>query len=232
MSNFQKLVSPYSLIVAVLIATLYWSAAVIAQDALTSGPQASPRALSYGDRRGMALDTCKQGCRSVIHDHWWVDLPSLPGQRSNLIVEGTTSDCGVDLSSDKTTTFTACGAEVEKVIKNSTTNRISEASKIIVTREGGDIGLNGAKVGSVIAGQSLPQSETRYILFLRYRPPTDDYTILAYYRVTGQGIQAVDEPPLFHVHDGKKEDEFLNDVQTSTVDEKQFLRHHVAGGAN
>jgi hypothetical protein len=155
-------------------------------------------------------------------------MPSLPGQRSNLIVKGTTSTCEANISSDRTATFTTCGVEIEKVIKNSTTANLSQDSKVIVTREGGNAEIGGLKVASSVAGQALPQPATTYIFFLRYRPAAHDYMILTFYRVTSQGMQALDEPPFFHIHDGKRVGAFLADVDSSMSDESQYLRHHIA----
>jgi hypothetical protein len=157
-------------------------------------------------------------------------MPSLPGQRSDLVVAGTVAKCVSSLSQDKTATYTECSVKVDRVMKSSSPNMISADSTIMVTREGGDVSVSGLTMASSIAGQVIPMAIRKYSLFLHYRPGTDDFSILTSYEITAQGVRAVDEPSHFHVHDGKQVESFISEVESSVQDEIPFLRHHANGG--
>jgi hypothetical protein len=101
----------------------------------------------------------------------------------------------------------------------------------MVTREGGDVSIGGLTMASSIAGQTLPRAMKKYFFFLQYRPATDDYSILTSYEITALGIRAVDEPPHFHIHDGKQVESFISDVGSSVRDESPFIRNHAPGNA-
>lgn len=195
-----------------------------AQGATALSDLTALRDSSYGGNATGSLESCTSGCGKMIFNHWWINMPSLPGQTSDLIVEGSTASCAARLTLDKTATYTECQLALEKVIKDATGNDVARYPKIEVTREGGKVTLNGKTASSSVAGQRLPQPETKYLFFLKYRPPTDDYYILTSYAITPQGLQAVDEPPHFHLHDGKSEKALMAEVESSISDESSYLR--------
>jgi hypothetical protein len=138
------------------------------------------RALSYGGSAAGPLDRCPdpRGCTRLRSDEWAATLPGLPGQRASLVAIGTTSACIPHLSADRTTTYTECVLVVEQVIKDSTDKLTSPGSRIVIVRGGGAVSANGHSMAMFISGQYLPKPQSQYVLFLRYRPATDDYMIL------------------------------------------------------
>jgi hypothetical protein len=187
------------------------------------------RALSYGGSAAGPLDRCPEGCTRVRSGEWAAGLPGLPGQRASLVAIGTTVACTPHLSADRTTTYTECVLVVERVIKDSTDTLTSPGSRIVITREGGAVSADGHSMAQFVSGQGLPKSQSQYVLFLRYRPATDDYVILTSYLIVGGAVHAVDQPPHFQAFNGKSLADFLKDVQLSLKEESQYSWHHHTG---
>ncbi len=197
-----------------------------AQSAASVPSLAERRADSYGGRPTGPLDRCPEGCHTAPINHWWVSLPSLPGQQSTLIAIGDISSCTSRLSRDKTTIFTECALNIGRILKS---EKSTPGSIVTVTREGGSVSVGGKRMSVGIAGQELPSAHKQYLFFLHYRPTTDDYLIITFYELTNHGIKAADQPSHFHSHDGKTLDSFLSDIDSSIRDETPYLRWHDGG---
>lgn len=189
------------------------------------------RAHSYGGRPAGPLDACAGGCHRMYSNGWAARMPSLPGERSDVVAMGTPVTCDAHLSSDRTTIYTECVLVLDRSFKNSTENRIQHGSRLVITREGGQVSANGRNMSMFVADQILPQPGKEYIFFLKYRKATEDYGILTAYRVDNGIVNAVDDAIHFQGHNGTPLDQFIARVQSSIKDESPYLLHQHPGGA-
>lgn len=184
------------------------------------------RAHSYGGRPAGPLDACAGGCHRMYSNGWAASMPSLPGERSDSVAMGTPATCDAHLSSDRTTIYTECVLVVDRSFKNSTANDIQRGSRLVITREGGQVSADGRKMSMFVADQSPPQAGKKYIFFLEYRKATEDYSILTAYQIDGGTVHSLDEPIHYQVHNGTPLDQFLARVESSIKDESPYLLHH------
>ena len=157
------------------------------------------------------------------NDGWAARMPSLPGQRSSVIAIGTTTSCTAHLAADRTTTFTECVAIVNRVLKDSAPQGLAQGWRIVVTREGGTVTADGRTMSMSIGDQELPKPQEQCVFFLRYRPVSDDYSILTSYRIADNRVHPVDQQLHFQTWSGDDLTTFLAVVISSIQDESRYL---------
>lgn len=222
----------YASIALLLLSAVIMGAGSYGQTPSNTSQIEHRRALSYGGRP-YSFDACPDGCEHGLANDWAASMPSIPGRRSTVVAMGTTVSCSPHMSADHTTIFTECVLVVARVIKNSTRISLSAGSRIVITREGGILSINGHTFAMSVSGQRLPQARKRYVFFLRYRPETEDYSILTSYLVVGDQVYSVDQGPHFQAWNGKSLSAFRALVQSSIHDESPFMyRRQLWGGAS
>lgn len=120
-------------------------------------------------------------------------LPAIPAKESNVIAVGEVIQAQAFVSNDKTSVYSEFSVRIEELLKNNTSNRLSEGSEIAIDRKGGFVRFpNGNKVLHRIEGQLMPRVGKRYVFFLTKTEQSPNYRILTGYELNAKGISPLD----------------------------------------
>ncbi len=119
---------------------------------------------------------------------------ALPFAASDAVAIGTVTTGQAYLSNDKRDLYSEFKFSLTEVIKNPQTPYLRAGDTIDIQRRGGAVRLPSGKVltrGAIF--ESMPRIGTRYLLFLKYDPSTEDYSILMGYELAGNEVYRLDE---------------------------------------
>ena len=120
------------------------------------------------------------------------DVPDLPADKSDLIVEGTVADSAAFLSNDKGAVYSEITVNVTDVLKNTAGLNVKNGESIVAERFGGRVKYpNGQIVRYGIVGQGSPVKGKKYLFFLS-RAGQGNYNLLTAYELQGNKVQALD----------------------------------------
>lgn len=120
------------------------------------------------------------------------DISDLPGDKSDLVVEGTVTDSAAFLSNDKGAVYSEITVHVTDVLKNSSNLNVRNGDSIVTERFGGRVKYpNGQIVRYGIVGQGSPAKGRNYLFFLS-RAGQGNYNLLTAYELQGNKVLALD----------------------------------------
>jgi hypothetical protein len=201
------------------------SSFLLSQAQLATMPHAKERADSFSSNGSITLNSCPSGksCTHIVTRHMG-NVPSLPGQRSDMVLIGTPSDCVASPSTDESAVFTVCSVRINGLLKPHSEANLSIGDSILTVRLGGTTFIKNKAVSFAVSGQPIPAVNEQYLFFLQYRPISQDYEIITFYHVHSGIVTAMDAPSFFHLHDNRSVDDVKIDVAKSIKDERTFLR--------
>ncbi len=105
--------------------------------------------------------------------------PRAPVSASNLIAVGKVSSFQPFLSQDRTGVYSELSFVIEDILKNDTQEK-SPLSEVTILQDGGKLRLpNGRIISSKPSSGSTPlQVDTKYLVFLKYSPSAQAYSVL------------------------------------------------------
>ena len=95
--------------------------------------------------------------------------------KADAVVVGTVKDTSSQVIDEGTFIFTDYQIVVEEIIKDNAFAPLPAAAEITVSRSGGSVRLNGHIVRTIDYSQQPLDKGSKYLMFLRYAPPTGDY---------------------------------------------------------
>lgn len=99
--------------------------------------------------------------------HWWIGLPALPVDQSDVIVLGKVVERTSHLTDDRTGIYSEFALQVEDVFKDKS-GSVKSSEPLVANRAGGNVRFASGKVQSyIISKQGMPLKGSRYVLFLR-----------------------------------------------------------------
>lgn len=162
------------------------------------------------------------------------NLPALPFQKSSAVVVGQVTDAHAYLSNDKTGVYSVFTFQVNEVLKNSSSVRLTTASTIEVERDGGRVRFpNGRLHLYMISEQDMPQVGQRYVLFLTGGSDGSVFEIVTGYELRDGRVYSLDNLRNARKYDGRDEASFVSKLRKSDVsfvaaiDNGQFARRVV-----
>ena len=124
----------------------------------------------------------------------------MPFAGSDAVAIGTVTAGQAYLSNGKRELYSEFKFSLKEVIKNPQPPYLRTGDAIDIQRRGGAIRLPSGKLltrGFIF--ESISRIGTRYLLFLKYDPSTEDYSILMGYELAGNEVYRLDE---LNVDDG------------------------------
>lgn len=128
----------------------------------------------------------------VWSTNWWRDLSALPFKQSDVVLIGGILDAKAHLSNDKTGIYSEFGAQVQEVLKNSTSDPIHPGEVISLERFGGGVRFpSGAIQRYETVGQGMPTAGGTYLFFLKQMESTD-FSIITGYQLDADAVSPLD----------------------------------------
>jgi hypothetical protein len=150
------------------------------------------------------------------------EVSALPVTQSSLIVVGEVLDSQAHLSNDKHGVYTELTVHVDEVINNSSSAQIAQGDTITAEREGGIVQYsNGNQRFYHLAGEGMPVTGRKYVLFLKTIEQSHDYDMITGYELSPTGIVPVDQSLQFKPYEGYSLDAFLNEVRAAIAQPQQ-----------
>ena len=119
---------------------------------------------------------------------------AMPFAASDAVAIGIVTAGQAHLSIDKRDLYSEFKFSLTEVIKNPHAPYLRTGDAIDIQRRGGAVRLPSVKVLTRGADwESMPRIGTRYLLFLKYDPNTEDYSILMGYELAGNEVYRLDE---------------------------------------
>lgn len=140
-------------------------------------------------------------------------LPSaLPNSESKLIILGEVLSVKALLSNGKKGVYTEYSIRVERVLKNTSSNKVKAGQTIVVDRAGGVVRYpNGQKILYMHIWHGFLEVGGRYTIFLTTDyDENQNYKILTGYQFKNGSVVALDKSAIFQEHSGKSEKTFLD----------------------
>jgi hypothetical protein len=127
-----------------------------------------------------------------VEDRYFLNNP-LPVTDSDTVVIATFSDYSVELSPSKHSLYTVVHFAVERVLK-ARASTVRPGDKIDSLLGGGTLSLNGRVIQyAVNRGDDTPlEAHGRYLLFLKFDPISEDYSIIKHWKLEFGRVIAVD----------------------------------------
>ena len=123
--------------------------------------------------------------------HFWLRMPALPIDESNVIVLGKVTDRRAVLMEDKSGIYSEFSIQISQIFKDDLTGFFID-QVITVSRPGGAVRYPSGKIQKyTISGEGFPQQDKAYFLFLK-RDELGYYSILTGYELTGNVVQPLD----------------------------------------
>jgi signal peptidase I len=168
---------------------------------------------------------------------FWQGTPShyrkdaMPFAASDAVAIGIVTSGQAYLSNDKRDLYSEFKCSLSEVIKNPRAPYLRTGDAVDIQRRGGAVRLPSDKVLTRGADwESMPCIGTRYLLFLKYDPSTEDYSILMGYELAGNEVYRLDEINEKDAHysqiahplraEGATESEFLERAKSKLVPQK------------
>jgi len=183
------------------------------------------RSSRYDGRGSVTFDEASPNTtgRSSISE-WYLYLPALPTADSDAVVSGRIVDAKGYLSSDRTGAYSEFTVLIDRVLKDGR-GSLQPGGSVIAEREGAIVNLpDGRLIRYEIAYQGMPQVGRRYVLFLKYNAPGDDYQILTGYELRDGRVSPVDEADHFAAYNDSTEERFLSVVREAVLHPPQAPR--------
>ena len=118
---------------------------------------------------------------------------AMPFAASDAVVVGTVTAGQSFLSNDRRDIYSEFKLTIEEGIKNSANSYVRMADSITIQRKGGAVRLPSGKVLTRgVLADSMPQTGSRYLLFLKYDQSTQDYAVLMGYNLDGNDVYRLD----------------------------------------
>ena len=163
-------------------------------------------------------DESEPGIWDLPPSHFTKD--AMPFAASDVVVVGTVTASQSFLSNDRRDIYSEFKFKLQEVIKNSANFYVRMADSITIQRKGGVVRLPSGKVLTRgVMADSMPQTGSRYLLFLKYDENTQDYSVLMGYNLDGNDVYRLDSlnpqdsdfPRIAHPlrSEGVRESEFL-----------------------
>jgi hypothetical protein len=155
-----------------------------------------------------------------VISHWWVGLPALPVDQSEVVIRGYIGSREAHLSDDRTGIYSEFEVQVAEIFKD-TSSAIAAGTPLTVNRSGGSVRFASGKIQQyAIARQDMPRSGRQYLLFLK-RNAAGDLLILTGYELAYGKVQPLDggetDDPRsalpFAKYRGKDVESFLQEVR-------------------
>jgi len=141
-------------------------------------------------------------------------LPAIPAKESDVIVVGEVIQARAFVSNDKTSVYSEFAVRIEELLKNNTSNGLSESNEIAIDRKGGFVRFpNGNKVLHRIQGQFMPRIGKRYVFFLTKTDQSPNYRILTGHELNANGISPLDRRVQFEGYKNVDATSFLKAVR-------------------
>lgn len=151
-----------------------------------------------------------------ILSHWWIGLPALPVEQSDIIVLGVITGREAHLSDDRTGIYSEFTVQLNEIFKD-ITGAFSVGGTVPVNRSGGNVRFASGKVQKYgVARQGMPRSGSQYVFFLK-RTAEGDLLIQTGYELSGGRITPLDG------EDNKDPRSDLPFAQYRGVDQNIFL---------
>jgi hypothetical protein len=145
---------------------------------------------------------------------------AMPFAASHAVAIGTVTAGQAYLSNDKRELYSEFKFSPTEVIKNPQAPHLLTVDVVDIQRRGGAVRLPSGKVltrGAI--WESMPRIGSRYLLFLKYDPNTEDYSILMGYELAGNEVYRLDE---LNVDDGNHS-QIAHLLRAEGVTEGEFL---------
>jgi hypothetical protein len=158
------------------------------------------------------------GFWEVTPSHYRKD--GMPFVTSDAVAIGIVTAGQAYLSNDNRDLYSEFKFSLTEVIKNPQPPYLRTGDTIDIQRRGGAVRLPSGKVltrGAIF--ESMPRIGTRYLLFLKYDPSTEDYSILMGYELAGNEVYRLDE---LNVDDGNYS-QVAHLLRAEGANESQFL---------
>src|SRR4029077_9808075 len=135
------------------------------------------------------------------------------------------------LSNDRRNIYSEFKLKLHEGIKNSANFYVRVGDSITIQRKGGAIRLPSGKVLTRgVMADSMPQTGSRYLLFLKYDQSTQDYSVLMGYKLDGNDVYRLDAldpqdsnfPQIVHPlrSEGVSESEFLARAKSTLLSQE------------
>jgi hypothetical protein len=145
---------------------------------------------------------------------------AMPFAASGTVAIGTVTAGQAYFSNDKRELYSEFRFSLTELIKNPQAPYLLAGDAIDIQRRGGAVRLPSGKVltrGAI--WESMPRIGTRYLLFLKYDPSTEDYSILMGYELAGNEVYRLDD---LNFNDGNHA-KFAHPLRAEGVNESQLL---------
>jgi hypothetical protein len=118
---------------------------------------------------------------------------AMPFAASDAVVVGTVTAGQSFLSNDRQNIYSEFKLKLYESIKNSANFYVRVGELIAIQRKGGAIRLPSGKVLTRgVMADSMPQTGSRYLLFLKYDQTTEDYSVEMGYQLDGNEVYRLD----------------------------------------
>lgn len=136
--------------------------------------------------------------------------PAIPVNESKLVVIGKVLDAQAYLSNSRTGVYSEFTIQVDKILKNSNSNKVNENEKIFVDRPGGFVRYpNGQKLLYTVAEKAMPRIGKQYVLFLTQPDQSPNYRILTAYELKDGKVYPIDSTYVFQEYLGTSITDFI-----------------------
>ncbi|HKS09553.1 MAG TPA: hypothetical protein VJS13_08410 [Pyrinomonadaceae bacterium] len=158
-----------------------------------SDPKKNAKRKRYNDGKLVYSKIDPSMAESVFTPEPHFTFPALPVAESDLVVVGTIGSGQAHVSENKRNIFSEFTLIVESVLK-SKDPAVVQGSVLTVDRIGGHVKYpNGQKVLYRVFGMNMPQTGSRYLVFLTPKHDKADLSILTAYELTPEGVAPLDE---------------------------------------
>jgi len=164
------------------------------------------RSVPFADMRGDTTEITR------VEDSF-VPLRTLPVEESQVVVVGKITNAKGYLSEDNSGAYSEYSVQVTEVLKGAA--KLS-GSQIIAERFGAKVVLpKGRTILVWDTDKGIPETGHHYVLFLKYDPEGDDYSIITGYELINGRVTPLDRPEPYAIFDGNEEAAFLDLVRSS-----------------
>lgn len=158
-----------------------------------SDPEKNAKRKRYNDGKLVYSKINPSTVETVFTPEPHFTFPALPVAESELVVVGTIGTGQAQVSENKKNVFSEFTLIVEEVLKSKDSG-VVQGSVLTVDRIGGHVKYpNGQKVLYRVLGMNMPQTGSRYLLFLTSKHNKADLFILTGYELTEDGAAPLDE---------------------------------------
>jgi len=119
--------------------------------------------------------------------------PAIPAAKSDVVITGEITKAEAFLTEDKVSIYSEFTVNVNSILKNSTSEDINIGDSITISRGGGGVRMPSGKIiKRIFDGKPMPQTGSKYILFLKYETEGKDYPLITAYELRDKKIFPLD----------------------------------------